>query len=200
MTKDKFEHFTALSHEYQENTHYRIEWEDRSRKILILAPHGGGIEPGTSELARAIAGKCFSLYTFEGLLKTHNKDLHITSHHFDEPGAVELARKSEMVLAIHGCKGPKPMIHIGGTHVELKERLFNILKDQGYPVIVPVRGKFAARISTNICNQSRTGQGVQLEFSTGIRRQMFQSLCSRGRGVTKPFFHEFVQSIQEALE
>ena len=35
-------------------------------------PHGGGIEPGTSEVADAIAGEEFSFYAFEGLKSSDN--------------------------------------------------------------------------------------------------------------------------------
>jgi phage replication-related protein YjqB (UPF0714/DUF867 family) len=53
--------------------------------VAVIAPHGGGIEPGTSELATAIAGDDFSLYLFEGLKSAGNGELHITSTNFDEP-------------------------------------------------------------------------------------------------------------------
>ena len=49
--------------------------------IAILAPHGGGIEAGTSEIARAVAGSEFNLYLFEGIRPAGNYDaLHLTSH------------------------------------------------------------------------------------------------------------------------
>lgn len=43
------------------------------------APHGGGIEPGTSEIADAIGGERGSFYTFGGLKSSGTADLHITS-------------------------------------------------------------------------------------------------------------------------
>jgi phage replication-related protein YjqB (UPF0714/DUF867 family) len=45
--------------------------------LAILAPHGGGIEPGTSELAEAVAGEGLSFYAFEGLKRSGNAVLHV---------------------------------------------------------------------------------------------------------------------------
>jgi phage replication-related protein YjqB (UPF0714/DUF867 family) len=44
----------------------------------VIAPDGGSIEPGTSEIALKIAGLDFSFYAFEGRRKQHNNCLHIT--------------------------------------------------------------------------------------------------------------------------
>src|SRR5580704_3841422 len=73
-----------------------------SGATLILAPHGGGIEPGTSELAEAIAGDDHSLYLFEGMKQRNNRDLHITSTNFDERECMTALHRSDRVVAIHG--------------------------------------------------------------------------------------------------
>jgi poly-gamma-glutamate hydrolase-like protein len=68
---------------------------DKYRNFAALvAPHGGGIEPGTSELADAIAASDLSFYTFEGLKPSGNTDLHITSTRFDEPMCLTLLASS----------------------------------------------------------------------------------------------------------
>jgi phage replication-related protein YjqB (UPF0714/DUF867 family) len=55
-------------------------------RIAIIAPHGGGIEPGSSTIARAIAGEDINMYLFEGIkVAKGNAIVHIASHHFDEP-------------------------------------------------------------------------------------------------------------------
>ena len=53
---EEFDGFAALAKRYTEVKDYRIVQKDRGGKFLILAPHGWGIEPGTSELVKAIAG------------------------------------------------------------------------------------------------------------------------------------------------
>ena len=71
---------------------YRIVVERRpASPVAVIAPHGGGIENGTSELARAIAASDFSLYLFEGLRRSRNYTaLHLTSRCFDEPQCLGL--------------------------------------------------------------------------------------------------------------
>jgi phage replication-related protein YjqB (UPF0714/DUF867 family) len=88
---------------------------------LVLAPHAGGIEPGTSELAEAIAARTCSLYMFEGLKRTNNCDLHITSTHFDEPDCLIALGRSDTVLAIHGEDSDTSVTYIGGRDREGRE-------------------------------------------------------------------------------
>src|SRR5262245_9120458 len=80
---------------------YRIVTCDRDSIVTIVAPHGGKIEPGTSEIANALAAGIYNVYLFEGL-RPGSRELHITSHHFDEPQCVKLVGKSDVVIAIHG--------------------------------------------------------------------------------------------------
>ena len=53
---------------------YRIRKRHGTSGILLMAPHGGGIEPGTTEIAEAIAGKCHSFYTFSGIKPKGNAE------------------------------------------------------------------------------------------------------------------------------
>jgi hypothetical protein len=72
-------------------------------KTTIIAPHGGGIEFGTSELCLAIAGYdpatlavvpgtgiTYDYWMFEGLRASNNSQLHVTSTHCDDGVAVSL--------------------------------------------------------------------------------------------------------------
>jgi phage replication-related protein YjqB (UPF0714/DUF867 family) len=42
--------------------------------LAVVALHGGGIEPGSSEIANDIAGEESSFYAFEGLKAPDNTD------------------------------------------------------------------------------------------------------------------------------
>ena len=56
--------------EQNEELNFRVQINFiKEANIVIIAPHGGGIEPGTSELAIAIAGEELSFAVFEGLIK-----------------------------------------------------------------------------------------------------------------------------------
>jgi phage replication-related protein YjqB (UPF0714/DUF867 family) len=61
-----------------------------------VAPHGGRIEDGTLEIARAIAGRDHHLYLLEGRRTSHNyHTLHLTSHRFDKPRCLDLLSQAE---------------------------------------------------------------------------------------------------------
>jgi phage replication-related protein YjqB (UPF0714/DUF867 family) len=46
---------------------YRIRVRRGCSGIAVMAIHGGGIEPGTTEIAEAVAGDRHTFYTFSGL-------------------------------------------------------------------------------------------------------------------------------------
>ena len=51
-----------------------------------MAPHGGSIEQGTTELTKALADKGnYDYYSFEGIRPKNNSELHVTSTHYDDP-------------------------------------------------------------------------------------------------------------------
>jgi phage replication-related protein YjqB (UPF0714/DUF867 family) len=137
--------------------------------IAVIAPHGGGIERGTSKIARAIATDKFNLYLFEGLRSSGNyASLHLTSHLFDEPECLALISTCSVVVAIHGCRGVEHEVLLGGRHRELTGQLSKALfavkianKTDGHP--------FPGTKPRNICNRGLTGRGVQLEITTALR-------------------------------
>lgn len=88
---DRYGSFSALLEHEIEGVDYRIRMEDRSSRVAIIAPHGGLVEPATSQIALGIAADSFSFYCFEGLGADRlHHELHITSEHFDEPTALSL--------------------------------------------------------------------------------------------------------------
>lgn len=98
MAKDRYGSFEELSSAEIAGEDFSIVSKDRGTKALILAPHGGFIEPGTSQISRTVAATKYSLYIFEGLKNRKHSELHITSTSFDEPRAMELAEKSETIV------------------------------------------------------------------------------------------------------
>src|SRR5207244_1480540 len=89
---DKYPNFETLKKEKIESRDYviTVEHEGRSKGIIVIAPHGGKIEFGTSEIAREVAGHDHCFYLFEGKMQSGNGELHITSTNFDEPQARKL--------------------------------------------------------------------------------------------------------------
>jgi phage replication-related protein YjqB (UPF0714/DUF867 family) len=136
--------------------------------VLILAPHGGLIETGTSEVAELIAGEDHRLFCFEGLKpRGNNRDLHITSHRFDHPECLALAARANVVLSVHGCLGAT-RIHIGGLDTQLANELADSLGAAGFP-IEPASERYPGRHPLNICNRGLRRKGAQLEITYDLR-------------------------------
>ena len=96
----------------------------KDNNILLTAIHGGGIEPGTTELARRVSnvGK-YNFYSFEGLRKHNNDQLHVTSTNYDEPKLINMLEKSNETISIHGSSGDDPIVYIGGKDTKWQKRL-----------------------------------------------------------------------------
>lgn len=180
-----------------EGTDYRVRMRSGSSGIAIMAIHGGGIEPGTTEIAEAIAGACHSFYTFSGLKKKGNKSLHITSSSFDEPRGLGIAASAFAVLSIHGCGDAADLIYLGGKNSELTSAIKRSLSNSGFAAGYSVR--FPGMNPSNICNRCRCGAGVQLEICLGLRKRMFEYLDRSKRLKPTEVFHIFVDSIKSAL-
>jgi len=103
----------------------------------VVAPHGGGIEPGTSEIADGIADEELSLDAFEGLKSNGNKDLHITSTRFDEPTCLILIGRSDVVVTIHGenSEADGEGVFLGGLDDDLGPRVRTALDARGFDVL-----------------------------------------------------------------
>jgi phage replication-related protein YjqB (UPF0714/DUF867 family) len=152
-----------------EGQDYRIRIELRDPRILIMAPHGGNIERTTSEIAEAIAGSNYSFYSFEGLKADGNGVLHLESHLFDEPRALQSIKKAEVVITVHGQIDQKDgFVMVGGLDESLGSEIKEQLEAAGFKTRPPTEGLMGTD-PMNICNRGKLGQGVQLEISRKIR-------------------------------
>jgi len=164
---NEFKDYESLAEKFIEFVDYEINVLDVHSSLSVIAPHGGKIEPGTSELSKYIALDEYNFYSFTGYSE-HNKYLHITSHNFDEPVCVSLVKKSSTVISIHGCKGRDSKIYIGGLDVRLKYKINARLISNGYDSSCRDH-KFQAKFKSNICNRGYRGKGVQIELSRDLR-------------------------------
>jgi phage replication-related protein YjqB (UPF0714/DUF867 family) len=160
--------FKELVHREVEDQDYRIRIELRDPRVLIMAPHGGKIEPTTAEIAAAIAEDNYSFYCFEGL-KTDSRPLHIESHLFNEPRALQVVRKADVVITIHGQIDQKEeFVMVGGLNDNLRSEITRELEGAGFQTRVPTDGLMGTD-SQNICNRGKLRRGVQLEVSRKVR-------------------------------
>ena len=160
--------FKELVHREVEDQDYRIRIELRDPRVLIMAPHGGKIEPTTAEIAAAIAEDNYSFYCFEGL-KTDSRPLHIESHLFNEPRALQVVRKADVVITIHGQVDQKEeFVMVGGLNDSLRSEITRELEGAGFQTRVPTE-RLMGTDSQNICNRGKLRRGVQLEVSRKVR-------------------------------
>ncbi len=166
---DKYTNFGQLQALETEGNDYAILIRLREgSRTAVIAPHGGGIEPRTAELAEAIAGSEFNLYCFRGLKQSGNSVLHITSHRFDEPRCLALLANQDIVVALHGCSKVGERVLLGGRDQRLVVDLAKALEAVG--IIAEVSGhEFPGQEATNVCNRSATGMGAQIEMSMSFR-------------------------------
>ena len=130
---DKYGDFGELARYEAADVDYRVRTR-YAGPALVLAPHAGGIEPGTTELAEALAAGDHSLYLFEGLKRSQNGDLHITSTRFDEPECLNALQRFDTVLAIHGEDSETAAVHIGGRDTAGRDRIATELRAAGFDV------------------------------------------------------------------
>jgi len=102
LMADKYRNFAELARSESSGIDYDVLVRRARPAFAIIAPHGGGIEPGTSEIADAVADRTHSFYAFEGLKPSGNTDLHITSTRFDEPMCLTVLGHTEVVVTLHG--------------------------------------------------------------------------------------------------
>ncbi|MEV6834007.1 poly-gamma-glutamate hydrolase family protein [Streptomyces sp. NPDC051133] len=168
----------------------------------VIAPHGGGIEAGTSELCLAVAGYTpFDVgidpataavagepqrdyWMFEALANSSSQ--HVTATHCDDPAALAVCANNLYAVSLHGFDDTTvKKINIGGRDERLKRNLLAAFTKYGLtsPASNPdwnVTVVFAGATDpingddpANIANRTRTGAGAQLELSTALRSAMF---------------------------
>lgn len=186
---DRYRNFQDLASATQRDTDYRIRLEDRGTAPVILAPHGGTIEPGTAEIAEAIAGSDLSFYAFEALKAGAHGDFHITSHLFDEPHAVDLVGRASAAIAVHGRKDDgSETVWLGGRATDLRDAIGESLRAAGFDAALNTT--LPGVHETNICNRTAHGEGVQLELPRVLRRRL----------TAEPdLLERFVLAIREAI-
>ena len=168
--QDSYSCFAHLLEEAVEGTDFLIHSVDRSHSgVILIAPHGGKIEPGTDVIAKKIALNDFSFYAFNGIRPSKDRNLHITSHNFDEPRCIALVKRHTHVIAIHGCSDKVDAAYLGGRDQNLKKLIHDKLRQEGIKSVLD-GDKFPGENKKNICNRGTTGAGVQIELTLSLRQ------------------------------
>lgn len=194
MKNDIYSCFKELNETEREDSYNIIcEKEGRSDLYAIMAPHGGKIESGTTEISVAIAREDLSLYIFNANKTNNNRALHITSARFDEPQCESMLGKVETVLAIHGArdpeKEPKERVWVGGS---LREKFVIHLDATLSPlgILVEIIPEFLGKDPNNICNRGISKEGMQLEITKSLRDTL---------KIDKKRMEEFSEAVRAAM-
>lgn len=171
---DRFSSFEELCKVYVNGVDFSIKSRlIEGSELVVMAPHGGKIEPFTSELAAQVAHDNYSMYAFEGHLRNNNRDLHITSHVFFEPTLDSLLQRHITALAFHGRhdNGDPDTIFLGGLDGPLVSKVSIALSNAGFKVASEGH-KFPGAHPRNSCNRCSSGMGVQFELPTSLRKML----------------------------
>ncbi|HEV8415539.1 MAG TPA: poly-gamma-glutamate hydrolase family protein [Bryobacteraceae bacterium] len=192
---------------------FRVAFGDsKIEHCLLVAPHGGGIEPGTSEILRAVVEVGgWAWYEFAGFLRKGNKEaLHISSSRFDEPTLKSMLPQAGFVVTFHGAsESLEPIVFVGGKwklgRQTIAESINAAFKEHEIRATDAVDRVDAARLrgldDSNITNLGRRAEGVQLEFSRGARNLLFPPDSSReARGRRSAELRPLAASINAAIK
>lgn len=179
---DKYANFAELAEHETEGEDYQIEYTDMGTELLILSPHGGGIEGGVSELVRAFSAD-YSTYLFEGIKPSQNWDLHITSNHFDEPQAVKAVKEHNYTLAFHGYHDIVEHTLVGGTDTGGAKAIVRALHNQGFSAeLVSPSHRLAGEIPKISIINAKQVKAFNWKSARLNERLFFRSsACGRGQ-------------------
>lgn len=182
---------------------YSIHKEENNSEILLLSIHGGGIEPGTTEIIKELASENkYSYYSFNGIKREGNQSLHITSTRYDEPEALKMTAESIITLSFHGYdEEVSKHTYIGGRDKKLANKIKNELQIAGFSVSESPK-QFAGNKKENIVNKNKQNKGVQIEISTAQRQAFFKKhdLTSKNRKNKEKEFYDYILAIEKALK
>lgn len=194
-----FRSFSELIKDNMECIDFTINSRHTDSAIAVIAPHGGRIEPGTDNIAKAISEYEHSYYALCGIKKNANRELHITSTKFDEPQGLYIVQNADTVVAIHGSMDTGSTVHLGGRHEPLKEQLYQLLTIAGFTTTLCTSPGLSGQHPRNICNLCKGEKGVQLELSRGLRESMFYNLGEVHQS-TSPLFDNFIKVVRKCLK
>ncbi|HSW03689.1 poly-gamma-glutamate hydrolase family protein [Aquabacterium sp.] len=163
--------FADLASDYEADKDFRIIQVPRPESATaVLAPHGGGIQAHTSDIARAIAGSEFGLYLFEGLLRAGNfTSLRLRGDRFDEPGCLQMLQACDRVVSVHGLGSPGEVVLLSGRDLALSAAIAERLVAAGLTV-EEAPARLSGSDPNHVCNRGRSGAGVLVEISMDLRR------------------------------
>lgn len=203
---DTYANYAALAAAETEG----VDYERRSVPVTgatwtAIAVHGGGIEPGSGEAARAVGVSLMNHYEFAGIKSSGNSVLHITSTNFDEPNCVAMVNAAKRCISFHGYTGAPGVAEtsLGGLDTASVARVADRLRAAGFRVVTASQ-ELNGDSASNIVNKTTISAGVQLEMSNALRASFFPngdlSRAMRDSGQRTATFNAYVAAVQAAFD
>lgn len=130
--------------------------------------------------------------------------MHVTSSHYNDPTLLNMVKSKDYAVSIHGAKGDKPVIYLGGLDTPLKEAIKKQLVKHHFVVkIAPTY--LGGDLKENFINEDIKGKGVQLELTTALRKSLFvnEKLSAKSRinrSNWSPAMYRFSDAIDKAVQ
>lgn len=184
-----------------------VDYERRTVSVTgstwaAIAIHGGGIEPGSGEVARAVGAGLMEHYEFAGIKSSNNSTLHVTSTNFDEPICTGIVTARKRCLSFHGYTGTgRAETAIGGLDTTMMSAITTALTNAGFNVLAAPQ-EINGNDPNNIANKTTTSAGVQLEMSNALRASFFPNndltRAMRDSGQRTDTFNAYVAAVRSA--
>lgn len=175
---------------------YELNVKPTDSPILVIAPHGGKIEPFTSAIASGIARDEFSYFEFKGLLQRGAyTTLHVSSVNYNPDELTDLNRAAEVTVAVHGISGSDKLTYVGGRDEVGAQILRRHLEEAGFPV-ESAPANYTGMDAKNFVNRNARGQGIQLEITLSQRRALF---TKRREDEPNEKYDRYTQAVANAL-
>jgi phage replication-related protein YjqB (UPF0714/DUF867 family) len=110
-----------------------------------------------------------------------------------------MLQAAQWVLTIHGCREEAPIVWVGGRARSRGDAFIAHLNEAAFPARRCRRPGLQGLGPDNLCNRGRSGPGVQLEISIGLRRKLFTTIDKRSRRLATPLCQTFVQALRNCL-
>lgn len=172
--RGNYKKFSELEAENTEGVDYKVDIQKiLESKTLIMAFHGGTIEPGTDLLAKEISKTDISFYNFVGL----RDGLHITSTDFDDPRLIELTKEATNCISLHGLSDNEADFCFGGANQDKRKQLLGLFQKE-FPqfksceLCCPPNHGVSFKNPANFCHS--TG-GVQIEIGKKARNLLLKN-------------------------
>lgn len=190
--------FAELVLSFRNNIDYEIEVMERGSPFCIVAVHGGGIDPLTEELARAVSGRAHSLYLLRSLKPEICDQLRIPARRYKEMRLDNMMQRSKAALSIVGCACNDVAVHLGGQNRQLKEILKTYLVEQGFETGSPVTPG-ASHSPTRFYNRADQG-GIQIELGKELRASLLDAPLAQETSGQASRRHERFDALVKALK